>query len=89
MRTFILGAGATGGFLARLLLRQRHDVWCGDRDPERTQRFLDPGIRCELANARNVWSIARAGRGAHLLVNAVPATSSETVLRAALRLRAH
>ncbi len=89
MRVFILGAGATGGLLARLLLRQHHEVWCGDRDPQRTRRFLDPGIRCEPANARNVWSIARAARGAHLLVNAVPATFNETVLRAALRLRAH
>jgi hypothetical protein len=89
VRIFILGAGATGGYLARLLIRQRHEVWCGDRDPLRMRRFLDPDIRCEPANARNLWSIVRAARGAHLLINAAPATFNETVLRAALRLRAH
>lgn len=89
MRIFVLGAGATGGYLAQLLLRQGHQVWCGDRDPERARRFLDPALRCEPANARNLWSMVRAGRGCHLLVNAAPATFNETVLRAALRLRAH
>src|SRR5205807_10294000 len=41
MRIFVLGAGATGSLLAQLLERQGHNVWCGDRDPERARRFLD------------------------------------------------
>ena len=41
------------------------------------------------ANARNVWSIVRAGRGANLVINASPAVYNEIILRAALRLRAH
>ena len=89
MRIFVLGAGATGGFLAQLLQRQGHAVWCGDRDPQRARRFLGPLLPCLPANARNLWGIVQAGRGCHLLVNAAPAIFNEIVLRAALRLRAH
>ena len=89
MRIFVLGAGASGALLAQLLLRQGHDVWCGDRDPVRAARFLGHGIPVQPVNARNLWSIVRAARGCHLLVNSAPATFNETVLRATLRLRAH
>jgi saccharopine dehydrogenase-like NADP-dependent oxidoreductase len=91
MRIFVLGAGATGSFLAQLAARQGHTVWCGDKDPERARRFLGKKspIPVVEANARNLWSIVRAARGCHLLVNASPAVFNEIILRAALRLRAH
>ena len=40
-------------------------------------------------NARNLWSIVKAARGHHLIVNAAPAVFNEIILRAALRLRSH
>ncbi|MGB6846041.1 MAG: saccharopine dehydrogenase NADP-binding domain-containing protein [Candidatus Acidiferrales bacterium] len=91
MRIFVMGAGGTGSLLAHLLERQGHTVWCGDRDPERGRRFLGKKSKIEVleANARNVWSIVRAGRGANLVINASPAVYNEIILRAALRLRAH
>ncbi|MBZ5694473.1 MAG: saccharopine dehydrogenase NADP-binding domain-containing protein [Acidobacteriia bacterium] len=91
MRIFVLGVGGTGSLLAELLARQGHTVWCGDRDVERARRFLGKRSKIEVveANARNVWSIIRAGRGANLIVNALPAVFNKIVLRAALRLRAH
>ncbi|MGH9863347.1 MAG: saccharopine dehydrogenase NADP-binding domain-containing protein [Candidatus Acidiferrales bacterium] len=89
MRIFVLGAGAVGALLAKLLARQGHTVWCGDRNPERARRFLDPALPLQKVNARNLRAIVRAGRSCHLLVNAAPANSNETVLRAALHLRAH
>ncbi|MBI2956508.1 MAG: saccharopine dehydrogenase NADP-binding domain-containing protein [Acidobacteria bacterium] len=89
MRIFVLGAGATGGLLAQLLARQGHDVWCGDRDPERARRFLGAKLACARVNARNLWAIVRAARGCHLLVNAAPSVVNQIALRAALRLRAH
>ncbi len=91
MRIFVLGAGGTGSLLAQLLLRQGHTVWCGDRDLDRALRFLGKKspIPLQEANARNLRSIVRAGRGCQLLINASPARFNETVLRAALRLRAH
>src|SRR5271168_5189089 len=91
MRIFVLGAGGTGSLLAQLLARQGHTVWCGDRDPERARRFFDKKSAIEIrgTNARNLWSIVRAARGANLIVNASPAVYNEIILRAALRLRAH
>lgn len=91
MRIFVLGVGGTGSLLAQLLARQGHTVWCGDRDVERAHRFLGKksGIEVFEANARNLRSIVRAGRGANLIVNASPAVFNEIILRAALRLRAH
>ncbi|MGH9736710.1 MAG: saccharopine dehydrogenase NADP-binding domain-containing protein [Candidatus Acidiferrales bacterium] len=91
MRIFVLGAGGTGSLLAHLLARQGHIVWCGDRDTDRARRFLGKKseIRVVEANARNVWSITRAARGANLVVNASPAVFNQIVLRAALRVRAH
>jgi Saccharopine dehydrogenase NADP binding domain len=91
MRIFVLGAGGTGSLLAQLLARQGHTVWCGDRDVERARRFLGKKTEIEIieTNARNLWSIVRAGRGANLIFNALPAVFNKIILRAALRLRAH
>ncbi len=91
MRIFVLGAGASGSLLAQLLARQGHRVTCGDKDPERARRFLgkQTSIPVLKTNARNIRAILRAARGCQLLVNAAPAKFNQTVLRAALRLRAH
>lgn len=91
MRIFVLGAGATGSFLAQLLERQGHTVWCGDRDPERARRFLGKKstIAVTSVNARNLHGIVKAAKGCQLIVNASASVFNEIVLRAALRLRAH
>jgi Trk K+ transport system NAD-binding subunit len=91
MRIFVLGAGATGSLLARLLERQGHTVWCGDRDLQRARRFL--GRKSTIAvtevNARNLRGIVRAARGCQLVINASASVFNQIVMRAALRLRAH
>jgi len=91
MRIFVLGVGATGSYLVKLLTRQGHHVTCGDRDPERARRFL--GTKCPVTvdrvNARDLWSIVKAARGTQLVVNALPAVCNRIVLRATLRVRAH
>ena len=91
MRIFVLGAGATGSLLARLLVRQGHQVTCGDRDPDRARRFLGKTSRIPIrqVNARTLWSIVKAARGSHLVINCSPAVLNMIVMRAALRLRAH
>lgn len=89
MRIFIVGAGATGGLLARVLRRRGHTVRCGDRDPERAGAFVGRAIRCVSLDASSSTSVAEAARGCHLLVNAAPAALNETVIEAALRLGVH
>ena len=91
MRVFILGIGATGSLLAKLLVRQGHQVACGDRDPGRARAFLGErsSLSIQRVNARNLHAIVKAARGCHLLVNACPAVFNNIILRAALRLRVH
>lgn len=90
MRIFILGTGATGSLLAKLLVRQGHRVSCGDREPERAYRFLGTSSTIPLhrVNARDIRQIVTAARGTQFLVNACPAVFNKIIMRAALRLRA-
>ena len=90
MRIFVLGVGATGSFLARLLNRQGHRVVCGDRDLDRARRFLEgsPIIPVYPVNARDVRQIVKAAHRTQFLVNALPAVFNKIAMRAALRLRA-
>src|SRR3989440_7697975 len=91
MRIFVLGAGATGSLLAQLLERQRHTVWCGDRDPVRGRRFLGKKRTMGVTevNARNLRGIVKTAKGCQIIINASTSVFNEIVLRAALRLRAH
>ena len=91
MRIFVLGVGAAGSLLVKFLARQGHQMSCGDRDPERARRFLGAKspVPVERVNARDMWSILKAARGTQLLLNACPPVLNKTIIRAALRLRAH
>ncbi len=91
MRIFILGVGATGSLLARLLVRQGHRVACGDRDPGRALAFLGdrPTLPIHRVNARNLFDVVKAAKGSHLLINTCPTAVNKVVIRAALRIRAH
>lgn len=92
MRIFVLGVGATGSLVARLLVRQGHRVSCGDRDPARARAFLGerpPLLPIQRVNARNLYDIVKAAKGCHLLINTCPTVVNKVVIRAALRLRAH
>lgn len=82
---------ASGSLLAKLLVRQGHQVMCGDRDPIRARAFLGEHstLVIQRVHARNVRSIVKAAKGCHLLVNACPAAFNKTILRAAIQLRSH
>ncbi len=91
MKVFVLGVGATGSLLVKLLVHQGHHVSCGDRDPVRARDFLGEGssVVINQVNARNLRSVVRAAKGCHLLINACPAVLNNVIMRAALRLGAH
>jgi len=91
MRIFVLGVGAAGSLLVKFLLRQGHQVSCGDRDLDRARHFL--GVNSDISivklNARHMWSILKAARGSQLLVNTCPPVLNRIIMRASLRLRCH
>jgi hypothetical protein len=91
MRIFVLGVGAVGSYLTKLLTRQGHRVACGDRDPERARYFLGDELPIPVSrvNARDLWSVTKAARGSRLIVNTCPPVVNKVVIRAALRLRVH
>ncbi|OQW32766.1 MAG: hypothetical protein A4E19_05250 [Nitrospira sp. SG-bin1] len=91
MRIFVLGVGATGSLLVRLLVRQGHHVSCGDRDPDRARDFLGDtsDIAIQRVNARNLRNVVKATEGCHLLINACPPVLNNIIMRAALRVQAH
>ncbi len=91
MRIFILGVGATGSLLAKLLTRQGHHVSCGDRDPVRARDFLGATstVAVQPVNARTLPNIVKAAKGCQLLINACPAVFNNIVMHAALRLGVH
>jgi saccharopine dehydrogenase-like NADP-dependent oxidoreductase len=91
MRVFILGVGAMGSLLAKLLIRQGHRVASGDRDLVCARAFLGEHSTLEIQrfNVRTQDNIVIAARGCHLLVNACPAVCNMPILRAAIRLHAH
>jgi saccharopine dehydrogenase-like protein len=91
MRIFVLGVGAAGSLLVKFLLRQGHQISCGDRDLERARHFLGTASDIPLVqvNARDMWSILKAARGSQLLVNTCPPVLNRIIMRAALRLRSH
>ena len=91
MKVCVLGVGATGSLLVKLLTRQGHHVSCGDRDPVRARAFLGATSTVEVqpVNARTFPSIVKAAKGCQLLINACPAVFNNSVMRAALTVGAH
>ena len=91
MRIFVLGVGATGSLLVKLLTRQGYQMSCGDCDPIRARDFLGARSKIEIqqVNARNLRSVVNAAKGCHLLINSCPAILNNIVMRAALRLGVH
>ena len=82
-----------GSWLAKFLIRQGHEVLCGDRDLFlfRARAFLGEHstLVIQRVNARNPCSIVKAAKGCHHLVNACLAVFNKTILRAVLLLRSH
>jgi Trk K+ transport system NAD-binding subunit len=61
VKVFILGTGATGGLLARLLQRGGQQVMCEDAGPTRAALFAGNGIDVVRVNARRSNGLAGAG----------------------------
>jgi hypothetical protein len=93
MKVVIVGAGAVGSVLARQLAgRDGFSVACATNDLAAARRFVAGAgrrIRLVRADAAGPSSIARAAKGADVIVNASLPEFNLHVMRAALLARAH
>ncbi|HTK04427.1 MAG TPA: saccharopine dehydrogenase NADP-binding domain-containing protein [Candidatus Eisenbacteria bacterium] len=89
MRVFIVGAGAVGSIMAEMLGREfgKKNVRCGDRDPARARRFMSGEI--VRVDASRTKDVARAAKGADLVINAGLPDFNLNVMAAALAAGAH
>ena len=89
----LLGTGAQGSAIARLLDREPavEQIICADYDAraaEELVKTLSKGksVRIDASKTRN---IVDAGRGADIIVNALPISFNLSVMNAAIELKAH
>lgn len=93
MKIFVVGAGAVGSVLAKILAKERGvSVTCAANDLAAARRFLGASnrrIRLVRADASDAASIARKAKGAGLIVNASLPKFNLKLMRAALAARAN
>jgi saccharopine dehydrogenase (NAD+, L-lysine-forming) len=90
----VIGAGAAGSVIARLLARERGiaAVTCVDRNVRRARAFLKGHgrkVRLVKGEVRAAVDVERLGRGSTVVVNAGLPTLNRVILAGALRLGAH
>jgi hypothetical protein len=93
MKILVVGAGAVGSVLAKILAKERGvSVTCAANDLAAARRFLgaaDRRIRLVKADASDAASIARIAKGSELVVNASLPKFNLKLMRAALVSRAN
>jgi saccharopine dehydrogenase (NAD+, L-lysine-forming) len=92
-KIIILGAGAQGSFIAKLLndVPEVSEIACADINPEAAQRVAEPlskarGVRVD---ASDVGTILEASKGIDIVVNALPPDFNMVVMAAALEGKMH
>ncbi len=92
-RVMILGTGAQGSAIAKLLDKESNvaEIICADYDLKAAETLIKSLSRAKAVqvNAKKVEDIVRAGRGADIIVNGLPISFNLTVMEAALELKAH
>lgn len=75
MRVAIIGCGAAGSVIARLLSKEKFisDGVCLDKNVKRTKKFLGKeGFRVEKVDARNLKEVSKKVKDCDWLINALP-----------------
>jgi len=92
-RVMVLGTGAQGGAIARLLDREAgvSEIICADYDQKAVESLAGTLEKAQAVqvNAKKVDDIIRVGKGADIVVNALPIDFNMTVMEAALKLKAN
>ncbi|MBI9105205.1 MAG: saccharopine dehydrogenase NADP-binding domain-containing protein [Spirochaetales bacterium] len=92
-RVMIMGTGAQGSAVARLLDKEPNvtEIICADYDLKAAEDLGNSlsKARAVKVNAKDVEDIVKAGKGADIIVNGLPISFNITVMEAAIRLKAH
>ncbi len=88
MKVLIIGAGATGSIVAKLLAGRAEikQIIISDIDAKKARKFItpDPKIVFKLLDARDGKAVLETAKGAYLLVNASLPYFNEDLMRIAL-----
>jgi len=88
MRVLIVGAGATGSIMAKLLAQDKEveQVICGDIDLKRARKFIVPDdkITFKVVDAQKKEDIVALAQGMNMLVNASKPDFNRVLMEAAL-----
>ncbi len=88
MKVFIVGAGATGSIMAKLLAQEKdvEQVVCGDVDLKRARKFIvpDPKIVFKVVDAQKKEDVAVMAKGFDILVNAAKPNFNKVLMEAAI-----
>ena len=88
MKILIIGAGATGSIMAKLLAQEKEveQIICGDIDLKRARKFIvpDPKITFKILDASKKDDVAALAKGMDLVVNASRRDFNKTIMEAAL-----
>ena len=92
-RVMIMGSGAQGSAVARLLEKEPNvaEIICADYDLKAAEALGDSlsKARAVQVNAKDVDDIVRAGEGVDIIVNGLPIDFNLKVMEAAVKLKAH
>ncbi len=93
MRIVLAGAGATASVIAALLCREKSvsQITCVTNDLKRAKMFMPKHRKLSVrkADASNLSEMEKIARGADLLINASLPNFNETIMEAALKVRAN
>ena len=92
-RVMILGTGAQGSAIAKLLDKEPNvaEIICADYDLKAAETLVKSLSRAKAVqvNAKDADDIVKAGDGVDIIVNGLPISFNLTVMEAALELKAH
>ena len=94
LQVLIVGAGAVGSVVARLLSRERgvQSITCVDRDVRRARAFLKgtgKKVRFARGDVRTMGDVEKVGAGSSIVINAGLPNLNRVIMGGALRIGAH
>ena len=92
MRVLLIGAGAVGSVISKLLSKEKSisEVICASNDLKRAKEFIDTknsNVCLAKLDASNTNQVVKAAKGCDLIINASLPHFNEKIMTAALKVR--